>query len=472
MTKRMKIAVIGTGYVGLVAGAGFADLGHRVVCVDRDAERISQIRAGRMPIYEPGLEALVGKAIADGVLSFSTDIAESVADCDCAFIAVGTPPRNGDGEADLSAVLECAREIAQAIPRDGVIVTKSTVPAGTGERIERLVRQVRRDADIAVASNPEFLREGSAISDFLNPDRIVIGCETERAATVLSAVYQPLVDKGFRLLRTRRRSAELIKYASNAFLAVKITFINEMADLCEAIDADIGEVALGMGLDRRIGPNFLQAGPGYGGSCFPKDTLALVRTAQEKGIPLRLVEQTVMANTARTRHMAAKVNQALGGSVDGKRIAVLGLTFKADTDDMRASPSIPLIELLQRGGAEIHAFDPEGIGQARKIFSEVAFHHDPYQCAKGSDAIVFCTDWEVLKHLDLGKLSDGMRTRVMVDLRRLYSPEEAARHGFHVETIGRAGCDAHSGYHAAVETFMRSAGHRARQTAGKESEPA
>ncbi|MBW8298650.1 MAG: UDP-glucose/GDP-mannose dehydrogenase family protein [Hydrogenophaga sp.] len=439
---KKRLAVVGTGYVGLVAGACFAQMGHDVTCVDIDAERIDILNKGGMPIYEPGLETLVLQGVAAGRLKFTTDIADA-ASCDAAFITVGTPPRKSDGEADLSFVYESARELATVLRPGAVIVDKSTVPVGTGDAVERIVRKARPGVTIYVASNPEFLREGSAIGDFMEPDRIVIGCNDDDAEETLSAVYAPLQAKGYRLIKTRRRSAELIKYASNAFLATKITFINEMADLCEAVDADVVDVALGMGSDSRIGPQFLQAGPGYGGSCFPKDTLALVRTSQEFGVNLRIVEETVSANSARKRRMIQKVRHILHGEVDGKKIAVLGLTFKADTDDMRDSPSVPLIELLQRAGAEVHAYDPEGIEQAKMVLKDVTYHLDPYQCSQDADAVVIMTDWESIRHIDLAKLASVMRSPVLVDLRRVYPPEAAAKHGFSVETIGRTGLEPH-----------------------------
>ena len=438
-----KLAVVGTGYVGLVAGACFARIGHDVICVDRDAKRIETLKKGGIPIYEPGLEALVHEGVAAGRLKFTTKIADA-AQCDAAFIAVGTPPRKTDGEADLSFVFQCARDLAAVLKPGSVIVDKSTVPVGTGDAVERIVAETRPGVTIHVASNPEFLREGSAIGDFLEPDRIVIGCNDKAAEDILSEVYAPLQAKGYRLIKTKRRSAELIKYASNAFLATKISFINEMADLCEAVGADIADVALGMGTDSRIGPKFLQAGPGYGGSCFPKDTLALVRTSQEYGVNLRIVEQTVAANTARKRRMIQKVRHILHGDVDGKKISVLGLTFKANTDDMRDSPAIPLIELLQRSGAEVHAYDPEGIEQAKKVLDNVTYHHDPYECSQGADAVVIMTDWESIRHIDLTRLASVMRRDVLIDLRRVYPPEEAANHGFSVETIGRTGLEPHA----------------------------
>ncbi|OBQ73593.1 MULTISPECIES: UDP-glucose dehydrogenase family protein [Mesorhizobium] len=443
MENPKRIAVIGTGYVGLVAGACFADWGHRVTCVDLDAGRIDLLNRGGIPIYEPGLAEVVERAVKAGNLSFTTKVADAVAGCDAAYIAVGTPPSKTDGEADLSFVFECARQIARVIRPGAVIVTKSTVPVGTGDIVERIVEDARPGEHIPVVSNPEFLREGSAINDFTNPDRVVIGTEDEGAKATLLAIYQPLKARGHAVVVTRRRSAELIKYASNAFLAAKITFINEMADLCEAVEADVADIALGVGLDSRIGPHFLHAGPGYGGSCFPKDTLALIRTAQEHGVSLRIVEETVQANSARKRRMAMKVRHVLHGNVEGKKIAILGLTFKADTDDMRDSPAIPMIELLQRSGAEIHAYDPQGEANAKTLFEDVTFHEDPYGCAAQADAVVFMTDWEVLKHLDLARLASIMESPVMIDLRRIYPPEAAARQGFVVETIGRLGSEPH-----------------------------
>jgi UDPglucose 6-dehydrogenase len=443
MDNPKRIAVVGTGYVGLVTGACFADWGHQVICVDNDASRIERLKKGVMPIYEPGLDEIVMRAVRAGNLSFTMEIAGAVADCDAAFIAVGTPPRKTDGEADLSFVYACGEQIAKAINPRGVIVTKSTVPVGTGDMVERIVHRVRPGVEIPVVSNPEFLREGTAIIDFTRPDRVVIGTENAHAQAIMTAIYQPVKAQGHAVVVTRRRSAELIKYGANALLATKITFINEMADLCEAVDADVADIALGIGLDSRIGPHFLQAGPGYGGSCFPKDTLALVRTAQEHGVGLRIVEETVQANTARKRRMAMKVRHVLHGAVDGKKIAILGLTFKADTDDMRDSPSIPMIELLQRSGAVIHAYDPQGIEQAKALLGDVVFHTDPYECAQDADAVVFMTDWDVLKHIDLARLASIMHTPALIDLRRIVPVEEAAKQGFSVETIGRNGLEQH-----------------------------
>lgn len=443
MREPKHIMIVGTGYVGLVAGACFADWGHHVTCVDLDRDRIELLKRGGIPIYEPGLDAVVSRAIKAGHIHFTTNLAEGAAHCDAAFIAVGTPPSKTDGEAELSHVFDCATDLAKVVRPETVIVTKSTVPVGTGDILERIVRRVRPGVRIPVASNPEFLREGSAITDFTEPDRVVIGSDDDRARAVLTAIYEPVAAHGHRILTTRRRSAELIKYAANAFLATKITFINEIADLCEAVDADVADIALGIGLDKRIGAHFLHAGPGYGGSCFPKDTLALVRTAQEYGVSLRIVEETVLANSARKRRMAQKVRHILDGRVEDKRIAILGLTFKADTDDMRDSPAIPMIELLQRSGAIIHAYDPKGMENAHNVLSGVTYHQDPYDCARGTDAVVFMTDWENLKHLDLARLASIMKSPAMIDLRRIYSPEEAARHGFAVETIGRSGVEPH-----------------------------
>lgn len=443
MGTSRNILVVGTGYVGLVAGACFADWGHRVSCVDTDAEKIRALSRGKMPIYEPGLHEIVERGLRAGQISFSTQIADASTDCDAVFIAVGTPPSGNDGDADLSYIVESARQIAGSINRNAIVVIKSTVPVGTGEFVERLIKKHRPDSEIPVVSNPEFLREGSAVQDFTTPDRIVIGTQDARAEAILQDIYQHPIGRGHRVLVANRRTAELIKYASNAFLAAKITFINEMADLCEAVDADVADVALGMGLDSRINPHFLHAGPGYGGSCFPKDTVALVKTAQEYGVSLRLVEGTVAANSARKRRMAMKVRHVLHGAVEGKKIAILGLTFKAETDDIREAPAIPMIELLQRAGAEIHAYDPKGTKNARTVLHDVIFHDDPYGCAREADAVVFMTDWESIKHVNLARLATIMRTAVMIDLQQIYPPAEAARQGFVVETIGRTGAEPH-----------------------------
>ncbi|MDH6230690.1 UDPglucose 6-dehydrogenase [Mesorhizobium soli] len=433
----MKVAVIGTGYVGLVSAACFAGWGHEVVGADKDARKIAALHRGELPIYEPGLDRLVDEAVAQKRLSFTTDLSVAVAGADIVLLAVGTPPRLRDGEADLAFVYAAAREVAGLIDRFTVVVTKSTVPVGTGDEIERLMARARPDASFAVASNPEFLREGSAIGDFQRPDRVVIGANDSRAKEVLQALYAPLREQNVPILATDRRTAELIKYASNAFLAVKISYINEMADLCESVGADVREVALGMGLDHRIGAGFLNAGPGYGGSCFPKDTLALLRTSQDHGVPMRIVQESLAVNDARKRRMALKVIDALDGLAEGASVAILGLTFKPETDDMREAPSIPLIEALQRAGARIRAHDPEGIENARAVLDDVDFFDDPYECAAGADAAVLMTDWKSLKALDLGRLGRGMRRRVLVDFRHAFDPAAAEHHGFTLTAIGR-----------------------------------
>ena len=435
--ESMKIAVIGSGYVGLVSAACFADWGHHVVSVDADRAKIADLQNGRMPIYEPGLAELVGANVEAGRLRFDTDLASAVADSDIVFITVGTPPRPRDGEADLSFVYQVAKDVALAVRGYTVIVTKSTVPVGTGDEVERIIARTRPDAAFTVVSNPEFLREGTAIDDFKYPDRVVIGTENAAARQMLASVYGHVDPERSAIVFTARRTAELIKYAANAFLAMRVSFINEIADLCEKVGADVKDVSLGMGLDRRIGNSFLSAGPGYGGSCFPKDTLALLRTAQDNGVPLRLVEDTVVVNEARKRRMALRVADALDGDVFGKTIAVLGLTFKANTDDMRDTPSVPLIESLQRAGARVRAYDPEGMPRARELLSDVDFRDDAYDCAAGADAVVLVTDWPSLTRLDLARLGRGMRSRVLVDLRNAYAPEEAERHGFALHAVGR-----------------------------------
>lgn len=434
----MRIAMIGAGYVGLVSGACLADFGHDVVCIDRDPAKIAALEAGRMPIYEPGLEALVADNVRQGRLSFRTALREAVAEANAVFIAVGTPSRRGDGFADLSFVHEAAREIAGALSGYTVVVTKSTVPVGTGDEVERIIRECAPQADFAVVSNPEFLREGAAIGDFKRPDRIVVGTEDPRAEAVMREVYRPLYLNASPILVTGRRTAELTKYAANAFLAAKITFINEMADLCEAVGADVQAVARGIGLDGRIGTKFLHAGPGYGGSCFPKDTLALAKTAQDYGMPLRIVETVVAVNDQRKRAMARKVIRACGGSVRGKTVALLGLTFKPDTDDMREAPSLAIVAGLQDAGAKVRAYDPEGMEQARPLLPTVAFAEDAYSCASEADAIVIVTEWNAFRALDLERLRRAMRTPVMVDLRNIYDPNAAVRHGFVYQGIGRA----------------------------------
>jgi UDPglucose 6-dehydrogenase len=434
----MRVAMIGTGYVGLVSGACFADFGHEVICVDKDRDKIAALERGEMPIYEPGLNDLVAVNARAGRLKFSTELAPAVAAADAVFIAVGTPSRRGDGHADLSFVYDAAREIAKALDGFTVVITKSTVPVGTGDEVERIIRETRPDADCAVVSNPEFLREGAAIRDFKHPDRIVVGTTDTRAREVMSELYRPLYLNRAPLMFTDRRTAELIKYAANAFLATKITFINEIADLAEKVGADVQEIARGIGLDNRIGSKFLHAGPGFGGSCFPKDAVALLKTGQDNDTPLRLVEAVVAVNDARKRAMARKVAHALDGKVRGKTIAVLGLTFKPNTDDMRESPSIPLITALQDMGAKVRAYDPAGMEQAKSVLGNVAFCRDAYSCAEGASALVIVTEWEQFRALDFERLKQVMERPVLVDLRNIYRPEEVARHGFAYESVGRA----------------------------------
>ena len=433
----MRIALIGSGYVGLVSGACFADFGHDVVCIDKDAGKIERLRAGTMPIYEPGLDDLVEGNVRAGRLSFTTDLAEGVAGAQAIFIAVGTPSRRGDGHADLSYVYAAAEEVAANLTGFAVLVTKSTVPVGTGDEVERRVRDAAPRADFAVASNPEFLREGAAIADFKRPDRIVIGIEDDRARAVLEEVYRPLYLNQAPIMVTSRRTAELTKYAANAFLATKITFINEMADLCEKVGANVQDVARGIGLDKRIGSKFLHAGPGYGGSCFPKDTLALIKTAQDFDAPVRIVETVASVNDQRKRAMGRKVIAAVGGSVRGRTIGVLGLTFKPNTDDMRDSPAIAIIQALQDAGAEVRAFDPEGMEQARLVLDGVEYAADPYAALDGADAMVLVTEWDAFRALDLARVKALLREPVVVDLRNVYRPEEMARHGLRYSGIGR-----------------------------------
>ena len=432
----MRIAMIGTGYVGLVSGACFADFGHRVICVDKDAAKIDGLNSGVMPIWEPGLEALVTANAARGRLSFTTDLPSAVADAEAVFIAVGTPARRGDGHADLTFVFDAVRELAAVIRPGTVVVTKSTVPVGTGDRIEAILRE-EGVADPSVASNPEFLREGAAIADFKHPDRIVVGAEDEHAREALREIYRPLFLNRAPILFTGRRTAELTKYAANAFLAVKISFINEIADLCEAVDADVQDVARGIGLDNRIGPKFLHAGPGYGGSCFPKDTLALLQTADAAGVDQRIVRTTVAVNDERKAQMAERVVRAVGGDVRGKRIAVLGLAFKPNTDDMREAPSIPLIEGLVERGAEVVAFDPVARHQAEQLLGGIAFADDAQAAAAGADALVIVTEWDEFRALDLATIAAAMRGRVLVDLRNVYDREEAEQSGLAYVGIGR-----------------------------------
>src|ERR1700742_1501555 len=433
----MPIAMIGTGYVGLVSGACFADFGHQVTCVDKDESKIAALHRGEIPIFEPGLDVLVATNVKAGRLNFTTELATPVAEADAVFIAVGTPSRRGDGHADLSYVYAAAREIAGALKGFTVVVTKSTVPVGTGDEVERIIRETNPSADVVVASNPEFLREGAAIRDFKFPDRIVVGTEDERGRKVLGDVYRPLSLTQPPVMYPKRRTAELIKYAANAFLATKITFINEMADLAEKVGADVQEVARGIGLDNRIGTKFLHAGPGFGGSCFPKDTRALVKIAQDYDVQLRIVESVLGVNENRKRAMARKVSTAAGGSLRGKTVAVLGLPFKPDTDDMREAPSIPLVTGLLDMGAKVRAHDPVGMEQARKELPEIDYADDPYACVKGADAMVVATEGVQYRTLDLERLKTEMKQPVVIDLRNIYRPEDMAEHGFTYESVGR-----------------------------------
>jgi UDPglucose 6-dehydrogenase len=436
----MRIAMIGVGYVGLVTGACFSEFGVETVCVDRDHERIAALRRGTIPIYEPGLEDLVVKNVKAGRLFFETDLTAAVKGAAAIFIAVGTPSRRGDGHADLSFVYGAAAEIARALPAGAstVVVTKSTVPVGTGREVERIIRQARPDADIDVVSNPEFLREGSAIEDFMRPNRVVIGTQSERARAVMRALYRPLFLIETPMVMTSLETSELIKYAANAFLAVKITFINEIADLCEQVGADVHDVAKGIGLDNRIGKKFLHAGPGYGGSCFPKDTLALAKTAQDAGAPLRLVEATIDVNDRRKRSMAQRVISACGGSVTGLRIGVLGVTFKPNTDDMRDAPSLDIIPALQEAGAIIAAYDPAGMHEAAKLLPGVIWADGAYDALKGADAAVIVTEWNEFRMLDLRRAVELLRRPIMVDLRNVFNPREASLAGLAYLGIGRS----------------------------------
>jgi len=435
----MRVAMIGTGYVGLVSGACFADFGHHVICVDKDADKIAALSRGDLPIYEPGLEPLVQSNVREGRLRFATGLAAPVSEADAVFIAVGTPSRRGDGHADLSYVYAAAREIAAALEGFTLVVTKSTVPVGTGDEVERIIREVRPQADAVVVSNPEFLREGAGIRDFKHPDRIVVGTEDERAKEVMAELYRPLYLNAAPLLYTDRRTAELIKYAANAFLATKVTFINEIAELCEKVGADVQEVARGIGLDNRIGAKFLHAGPGFGGSCFPKDALALIKTGQDHEAPLRIVETIMAVNDQRKRAMGRKVAAALGGNLRGKTVAVLGLTFKPNTDDMREAPAIALITALRDMGAAVRAYDPAGMEQAKPLLPDIAYADSAYACAEGADALVIVTEWEQFRALDLARLKAIMARPVVVDLRNVYRPEDMARYGFAYHSVGRSG---------------------------------
>jgi len=432
----MRIAMIGTGYVGLVSGACFADFGHRVCCVDKDSAKIDGLNAGVMPIWEPGLEALVKSNADRGRLTFTTDLAAAVKNAEAVFIAVGTPARRGDGHADLTFVFEAVRELARVMNPGTVVVTKSTVPVGTGDKIEAILKEEGVE-QVSVASNPEFLREGAAIADFKHPDRIVVGAEDAHAQEVLREIYRPLFLNRAPILITGRRTAELTKYAANAFLAVKISFINEIADLCEAVDADVQDVARGIGLDNRIGPKFLHAGPGYGGSCFPKDTLALLQTADEVGIDQRIVRTTVKVNDDRKSQMVDRVVAAMGGSLEGKRVGVLGLAFKPNTDDMREAPSIPLVQGLVRLGAEVRAFDPVAREQAEKVLKGIEFADDAYSAADGADVLVIVTEWDEFRALDLDRIAASLKGNVLVDLRNVYDRQDAEEAGLVYYGVGR-----------------------------------
>ncbi|MGE3623131.1 MAG: UDP-glucose/GDP-mannose dehydrogenase family protein [Bdellovibrionales bacterium] len=433
----MKIVVMGAGYVGLVSGACFAEFGVTVTCVDPDKSRIEALNKGVIPIYEPGLDELVEKNVKKGTLSFAGTLMPALKDADAVFIAVGTPTRRGDGHADLTYVYNAAREIAQNISRYTVVVTKSTVPVGTGREIARIMKETNPKAEFDVCSNPEFLREGSAIGDFMRPDRVVLGCESERAAAVMKALYRPLFLMETPIVLTRLETAELTKYAANAFLATKITFINEIADLCEKVGADVQVVAKGMGLDRRISPKFLHAGPGYGGSCFPKDTLALVKTAQQFGAPMRLVETTVEVNAKRKQGMAGRIIKSCGGTVQGKTVAILGVTFKPNTDDMRDSVSLDIVPALQQAGAAVRAYDPAGMKEAEKLLPGVTWCKDAYDAMQGADAAAILTEWNEFRALDLARVKAALRHPVLVDLRNVYRPDEMKAAGFEYVSVGR-----------------------------------
>lgn len=436
----MKIAMVGSGYVGLVSGACFADFGHEVVCIDKDQSKIDRLHDGIMPIYEPGLAELVGTNVQAGRLSFTTSLAEGIRGADAIFIAVGTPSRRGDGHADLSFVYAVAEEIGANLVNDAVVVTKSTVPVGTGDEVERILKDSGTSHRISVVSNPEFLREGAAIGDFKRPDRIVIGAEDDFGRDVMSEVYRPLFLNQSPILFTGRRTSELIKYAANAFLATKITFINEMADLCEKVGADVQDVSRGIGMDNRIGPKFLHAGPGYGGSCFPKDTLALLKTAEDYDSPTRIVEAVVKVNDARKRAMGRKVLEAIGGieQARGKKVAMLGLTFKPNTDDMRDSPAIAVAQTLTDAGVEVAAYDPEGMELAKPLMPEVTMVDDPYVAIEGADAVAIVTEWDAFRALDFDRIKGLANAPILIDLRNIYRPEDMRGLGFEYLSIGRA----------------------------------
>jgi len=434
----MHIAMLGAGYVGLVSGACLADFGHDVVCVDKDAERIAGLKRGEIPIYEPSLDELVHSNVKEKRLSFTTELVEAVRTADAVFIAVGTPSRRGDGHADLSYVYDAAREIAAALDGFTAVIIKSTVPVGTGDEVDRIIQEARPHADVVVVSNPEFLREGAAIYDFKHPDRIVIGTGDDRAKKVMAEIYRPLNLNQPPILYTTRRTAELIKYAANAFLATKITFINEIADLCEKVDADVQDVARGIGLDNRIGTKFLHAGPGFGGSCFPKDVRALIKTAQDCDVSLRIMEAVIAANDVRKRAVARKVSIVFSGALRGKTVSVLGLTFKPNTDDVREAPSLALITALQDMGARVRAFDPAGMSQAQAVLKNITYCADAYDCAEAADALVIATEWEQFRALDLDRLRDLMACPVVIDLRNIYEPDDMNRRGFAYACVGRS----------------------------------
>ncbi len=433
----MRVAMMGTGYVGLVSGACFADFGHIVTCVDKDPEKIARLQRCEIPIFEPGLGELVKDNVAQGRLFFTTDPSAAIRDADAVFIAVGTPSRRGDGHADLTYVHAAAEEIAGLMNGYTVVVTKSTVPVGAGDEVEAIIKKHRPNAEFSVVSNPEFLREGAAINDFKRPDRIVVGANEERAREVMRQLYRPLNLNETPIVFTERRTSELIKYAANGFLAMKITFINEIADLCEAVGANVQEVARGIGLDNRIGRKFLHAGPGYGGSCFPKDTIALMKTARDAGAPIELIEATVRVNSARKQKMAQKIVDALGGNVKGKTIAILGLTFKPNTDDMRDAPALDIVPTLQAEGARVRAFDPEGMVEAKGLLKDVAFASGPYDCVQNADAVVIITEWDQFRALDFDRLKDALKAPVVIDLRNIYAPAEMRAKGFTYVSVGR-----------------------------------
>ncbi len=433
----MKIAIVGTGYVGLVTGTCFSEFGHHVTCIDQDISKIDGLNNGKIPIYEPGLEEMVIDNAQQGRLKFTTSLKEGISDAEVVFIAVGTPPRPEDGHADMKYVYGVAEEVAEHLDHYAVITTKSTVPVGTSEAVYKIIRDKRADLEFDVASNPEFLREGSAIEDFMRPNRVVVGVESERAKKVMQDLYRPLNLREAPLIFTTIRSSELIKYASNAFLAVKIGFINEMADLCEKLGANVQDIAKGMGSDNRIGPKFLHPGPGYGGSCFPKDTLALAKTAGDAGSPITIVESVIDSNAARKKNMADKIIKACGGDIKGKTIAVLGLAFKANTDDMRDSPSLDIVPALQKAGAEIRAFDPEAMNEAKKHLDDITYCENSYLAAEGADALVLLTEWNRFRALDLTELKNKLKSPLVIDLRNIYKPHEMKEHGFDYHSVGR-----------------------------------